>query len=191
MVKKLPGERFIELDYESSLRFRYAVSNLGRLVSFTNKIEDGNELKCGRVKGYRVHGYRVIEKKKVKYVHNRIGRMVAKHFLKPKSSEHIYVIHLDHDKTNDHYKNLKWVTETECRKHQSQSPGTLAALKQLHLNNKKRLYKLSEAKVRAIKKRLANTKKAVKLKDLALEFGVSDMQIYRIKSGENWSHITV
>jgi Mor family transcriptional regulator len=30
-----------------------------------------------------------------------------------------------------------------------------------------------------------------KIKVLAKQYGVSEMQIYRIKSGENWSHITV
>jgi len=42
-----------------------------------------------------------------------------------------------------------------------------------------------------IKKLLANPKQTTRLKMIAKQFGVSEMQIRRIKSGENWGYIKV
>jgi uncharacterized protein YjcR len=42
-----------------------------------------------------------------------------------------------------------------------------------------------------IKKLLAKPNRTTRLKMIAKQFGVSEMQISRIKSGENWSHIKV
>jgi hypothetical protein len=38
-------------------------------------------------------------------------------------------------------------------------------------------------------KRALSAKKQPTLKALAKQFKVSDMQIHRIKTGENWSHV--
>ena len=43
--------------------------------------------------------------------------------------------------------------------------------------------------VRSIKKMLDDTKRKVTIKKLAEKFGVSEMTMYRIKSGENWARI--
>jgi uncharacterized protein YjcR len=40
-----------------------------------------------------------------------------------------------------------------------------------------------------IKRKLLNGK--TRLKMIAKQFGVSDMQIHRIKTGENWSHVKI
>jgi hypothetical protein len=50
--------------------------------------------------------------------------------------------------------------------------------------------KLNATKVRQIKRSL-NSKKQPTLKALAKQFKVSDMQIHRIKTGENWSHVKI
>ena len=42
-----------------------------------------------------------------------------------------------------------------------------------------------------IKKLLANPNQRTRLKMIAKQFGVSEMQISRIKSGENWNHIKI
>jgi uncharacterized protein YjcR len=42
-----------------------------------------------------------------------------------------------------------------------------------------------------IKKLLAKPEQKTRLKMIAKQFGVSEMQIRRIKSGENWGHINV
>ena len=56
-------------------------------------------------------------------------------------------------------------------------PGSLAGL----------LTNLEENDVLFIKSKLG--KKGVTMKKLAHQFGVSEMQIHRIKTGENWSHV--
>jgi hypothetical protein len=51
--------------------------------------------------------------------------------------------------------------------------------------------KLTSDKVKKIKLALFKSKKQPTLKALAKLFKVSDMQIHRIKTGENWSHVKV
>ena len=51
--------------------------------------------------------------------------------------------------------------------------------------------KLTADKVKQIKVALFKSKKQPTLKALAKKFRVSDMQIHRIKTGENWSHVKV
>jgi len=46
-------------------------------------------------------------------------------------------------------------------------------------------------KVMLIKKILAKPDRKTRLKMIAKQFGVSEMQISRIKSGENWGHIKI
>jgi methylphosphotriester-DNA--protein-cysteine methyltransferase len=51
--------------------------------------------------------------------------------------------------------------------------------------------KLTVDKVKQIKVALFKSKKQPTLKALAKRFRVSDMQIHRIKIGENWAHVKV
>ena len=51
--------------------------------------------------------------------------------------------------------------------------------------------KLTVTKVMRIKKMLQNPNRKTRIKMIAKQFGVSEMQIFRIKSGENWGHIVV
>ena len=57
------------------------------------------------------------------------------------------------------------------------------------IKNKKTSYKLTEGKVKIIKRQLKN--KRTRITMIAKRFGVSDMQIHRIKSGENWGHVKI
>jgi len=41
------------------------------------------------------------------------------------------------------------------------------------------------------KRKLLDPKRKTRMKIMAKQFGVSEMQLYRIKSGENWGHITI
>jgi DNA-binding Xre family transcriptional regulator len=49
--------------------------------------------------------------------------------------------------------------------------------------------KLTVAQVRSIKKTLSSASRQLTIKKLADKYGVSEMTMYRIKSGENWSRI--
>ena len=110
---------------------------------------------------------------------------MASHFLEKESDNQIYVVHLDYDKENNALENLKWATKREKELHQFSNPNWESIVKKRSRN----IGKLSEGKVRIIKRQLKN--KRTRITMIAKRFGVSDMQIHRIKSGENWSHVKI
>lgn len=120
-----------------------------------------------------------------------IHKAVAKLFLPQPQENEKFVIHKDWDKTNNLPENLKWATQEEVSKHQFSNPKIeLKKFKdQLQGIKKKpntKMGKLTENEVLLIKRKI---KKGDTLKTIAKRFGVSDMQIYRIKTGENWGHL--
>lgn len=117
-------------------------------------------------------------------------KAVAEMFLeKPKDESLQYVIHKDFDKTNNEVENLAWASKEDLDERFKKHPKMI-----LREFNKQfmehtpqvKSSKLNEMEVLRIKKRL---KKGDSLNKLAKQFGVSDMQIHRIKTGENWSHV--
>lgn len=191
MIKLLQGEKFKELDLEGNLSLRYAISNLGRLVSFSESIKkDARLLEGGVIKGYRVMRYKIKKGNEVLYKQKLFFRMVAEAFLKPKTDAHQHVIHLDFNRSNDTASNLKWVTWEEMQKHHAKSPARMAQLKKLQeMNRQNPRRKLTIAQVKAIKKELQNPKRKLTIRAMAEKYGISEMQLYRIKAGENWGHI--
>jgi DNA invertase Pin-like site-specific DNA recombinase len=73
---------------------------------------------------------------------------------------------------------LKWATLQERAIHHRSNP-----------NYAKANAKLTEKQVLTIKQKLSLGKTT--LKQIALKFGVSDMQVHRIKTGENWGRIKI
>jgi predicted DNA binding protein len=63
--------------------------------------------------------------------------------------------------------------------------------KLVELNKKRDGAKLTESKVRLLKKKIFDPNRKTRLKMLAKQFGISEMQLYRIKSGENWGHVKI
>jgi hypothetical protein len=178
-VKSLAGERWRELELKKGITTkRYAVSSKGRIVSFKTKIEDGFILKPRLTQGYPSVTIGREANRQNYYLH----RLVAQHFTKKPSPKHSFVIHLDHKKENNHAENLKWV------KHEDQISHALNDPNVLQRQNPNAGPKLTAGKVKLIKRALMS-KKQPTLKALAKQFRVSDMQIHRIKTGENWSHI--
>jgi hypothetical protein len=94
------------------------------------------------------------------------------------------VIHIDYDKNNNHVENLKWASKREKELHQFSNPTWDDIVK----NKRKGNAKLTEGKVKIIKRQLRN--KRTRITMIAKRFGVSDMQIHRIKSGENWGDVS-
>jgi hypothetical protein len=171
------------------LKKKYAITNTGRLISFSRTIEDGSELSLNiHPQGYRIWRFRVNGES----THYLIHRLVAENFIKKPSKLHDYVIHLDHSKTNNNIKNLKWVTYEEQRAHSAQSEASKANA--LRLSQWSRITgkgkKLTEANVRKIKEKLQASGK-VNMKKIADDFGITPMQLYRIKNGENWDWVKV
>jgi DNA invertase Pin-like site-specific DNA recombinase len=71
--------------------------------------------------------------------------------------------------------------------HQQKSPSKIA-YKKVQASRTVGL-KLSAAQVLKIKETIANPKRKLTYKQLAEKYGVSEMTLYRIKSGENWGKV--
>ena len=120
-----------------------------------------------------------------------LSREVAKAFLKKPSQKHKFIIHVDHDYLNDHVGNLKWATLKDHHTHTAQSPKSVLAREKRAITNSTHAKVLTEKNVIALKRMIWDPKRKLSHKSLAEKFGVSEMQIYRIKSGEFWYHIKV
>ena len=107
----------------------------------------------------------------------------------PKSNAHKFIIHTDFDKENNAVTNLSWATQEDLDERLKKHPKMILRefTKQFEDQIPQvKASKLTEMEVLHIKKRL---KKGDSLKRLAKQFRVSDMQIHRIKTGENWGHV--
>jgi hypothetical protein len=186
MIKKLAGEAWKPLTFSGwkQLRNRYAVSSLGRIASYRNDIlEDGKLLSGSLTTGYRTLNLHRPDDKGTLYIH----REMAKLFLGKPSNQFRYVIHKNHNKLDNNVRNLRWATLEQMIKHQQESPAK-KAYKEKQANRTEGL-KLSSAQVKKIKSILTNKKRNITIKKLAHQYGVSEMTMYRIKSGENWARI--
>jgi len=196
MLRLYSEEVFKEITIEYNLQLRYAISNYGRLVSFTEEINEGRIINGSKQDGYRIWRYLTRDKKnRKKYKHKFYYRLVAEYFIPKTSDDQIYVLHLDRNRANDHISNLKWATKEEMIAHNKKSPFVIEARKkQLADIHEKRLHKgnkLTSTEVMLIKKILLNPNRKTRLKILAKRFGVSEMALHRIRTGENWGHITI
>jgi hypothetical protein len=97
------------------------------------------------------------------------------------------VIHLNHNKLDNSAKNLKWATPEEMIDHQQKSPAKVA-YKKVQATRTVGL-KLTLSEVKNIKKTLTSKNRQLTIKKLADKYGVSEMTMYRIKSGENWARV--
>ena len=186
MIKKIAGEVWKQIQFSGhkQLRKKYAVSNLGRAASYSEDVlADGKLLNGSVTSGYRTLNLHVENGSGTIYLH----REVAKNFCTKKNPKQKFVIHSNHKKTDNHYKNLKWASLTEASEHQQGSPEKIA-YKERQASRTKGL-KLSAAQVKSIKSTIANPKRKLTYKQLAEKYAVSEMTVYRIKSGENWSQI--
>jgi len=191
-VRIYPGEEFREIKVDYSLKLRYAISNHGRMVSFTDEIKNGRLLKGTKSDGYKVFRFKIYRDKKMLNSHLFISRLVAQYFIPRTSDDQVHVLHLDYSRSNDHVSNLKWATEAEKLDHIRKSPYVVQAYKQrIKQETARNGHKLTVTRVLYIKKLLANPKQKTRLKMIAKQFGVSEMQIRRIKSGENWGYLKI
>lgn len=170
---------------------RYDVSNYGRLRSFQSTPQhrrglqpapaEGTLIKGSVIQGYRSLNIRTEGKTLNRYVH----KMVAEYFVVRDKPDQTFVIHLDHDKQNNYYQNLRWVTKEEMIDHNRDNPN----VKNRTATRDTRNYKLTETKVKIIKKLLRNDKNRLKM--IAKQFGITHTQLNRIRSGENWRHVSI
>lgn len=121
--------------------------------------------------------------------HFLVHRAVAELFVEKQENAEI-VIHKDFNKKNNHYSNLSWETKENSFARYGQNPVfkiNKMKAELLGIKGKKRGFsKLDEKDVLLIKEKL---RKGKTLRSIAQRFKVSDMQIHRIKSGENWAEV--
>lgn len=160
---------------------RYAISDQGNICSFREFIGDGRRLKGALVNGYPALKLKIKGKDFQHYVH----KLVALHFVKKQGRGREYVIHLDFNKLNNSANNLRWATRSEMMAHQQDSP----LVRSYREKTKKIGSKLTAGQVSIIKRKIFSLHRRQRLKDIAAQFGISEMQLYRIKSGENWGHV--
>jgi len=186
MIKKTPGETWKPLQFSGwkQLRKKYAVSNLGKIASYIDDIHtDGQILSGSLTTGYRSLNLHRPNNKGTLYIHREIARL----FCKKSSPKHQFVIHLNYNKTDNKASNLKWATLSEVSRHQQKSPAKIA-YKKIQANRSSGL-KLNVNQVSAIKKTIADPRRRLTYKQLAEKYHVSEMTLYRIKSGENWARV--
>ncbi len=158
---------------------KYEVSSFGRLRSLQSS-EKGTLIKGSIIQGYRSLNVRLPKSKSFnRYIH----KLIAEQFAEKPSDEHRFVIHLDYDKLNNHHENLKWVTKDEMVEHNRENP----AVKNKFIPKRTKNYKLTEPKVKLIKKMLQNENNRLKM--IAKQFGITHTQLNRIRTGENWGYV--
>jgi len=179
MSHTLNFERWKEIDFGINLpHIKYEVSNMGRIKSYAICKETGKILKGGIVNGYRSISVKFGDDMiRQFYVH----RIVAETFMAKDHKDQHYVIHLDFNKDNNTVFNLKWATEEEVVEHNNKNPEVLL--------KRTTGYKLTESDVRVIKRLLKSHK--TRLSMIARRFGITHTQLNRIRSGENWGHVTI
>ncbi len=75
--------------------------------------------------------------------------------------------------------------------HQQKNPVVLEAREKQKGRKTVKGHKLTATQVIRLKKKILDPNRKTRLKLIAKQFGISEMQLYRIKSGENWGHIKV
>ncbi len=182
MIRSYYNEKWKDVTFDEKINKSeiYKISNYGRILNCKGEEEV-------LVKDYYINGYQTLplkQKVKRKYTSRYVHKLVAQHFLE-KGKDDKYVIHLDYDKLNNKVENLKWATKEEKERHQFSNPE--------HKNRKnpgRRYSKLTETQVKFIKRKINDPNRRTRMKMIAKQFGISEMQLYRIKSGENWGSVT-
>jgi len=192
MIKLYRGEEFRQIKIDYPLKFKYAVSNQGRIISYTEDFLDGTELKGGMVEGFRVFSYIMMVNGVRKSKSLLIYKLVAELFIPNDNPERTMVLHLDYNKTNDVVENLRWATRKEQVEFQCKNPAVIAGkLKTIEFNKKADGRKLTSTQVIRIKKMLERKDNKTRLVMIAKQFNITTQQLYRIRTGENWGHIKI
>lgn len=180
-IKNLRSEVWKRVRFrKATKRFHYEVSSSGRIKSINKVTKDENLLKGSRGnRGFISLNIRLSDNSNARVF---IHRYVAKNFLDKPKKDQTYVLHKDFDKSNNKKSNLKYATEEQWKKHLAKNPNR-ATRKRSEKN-----YKLNEKKVIQIKKLLAKGKTK---RSIALKYNVTETQIRRIETGENWGHVTI
>ncbi len=160
----------------------YYVSNYGRVVSKGKEKGDENLMNLSLNKRNGFYYVAVVD-----HTGKKRGRLiqtlVAEHFPIRKPSEDAeFLTHKDGNRANNQLYNLKYITREELMNRTFRDESK-------RVKGKRSYTKLSLSDVKRIKLQLkrGNIRKA----KLARMFGVSETQIRRIETGENWGSVEV
>jgi hypothetical protein len=189
MIESYWNEEWKEIPFEKgALRKRYSVSNYGRVISYcATNMEDAVFVKGGTLKGYKTLPVRPFGKSRTLYVH----KLIAEQFIQKNGDDQKFVIHLDYNKCNNFVENLCWANKKEMFEHQQKNPTVLEGRKRMKARRQCEGPKLTDTKVMLLKKRIADPRRKTRLKIIARQFGISEIQLHRIKRGENWGHVDI
>lgn len=158
---------------------RYEISNYGRVKSYCYDKHNGKILKPGSTKGFYTVTFKSNGKKKTFLVH----KLVAQIFIPKDNEDQVIAIHLDWNKKNNYFKNLKWVTKNEAY------DRIMPRLQEINKIKNKGIIRNSKLKPKDVELLKSMLDRGVKQNVIAKLFSISEMQVTRIKRGENWSKI--
>lgn len=158
------------------------ISNFGRAIRY--KYNPDGEL----AEPYILGGYENLSvmKRNGKTAMVYIHRAVAELFLE-NIGQKKFVVHKDYDKRNNHLNNLAFVDRPGLSAHHKKNPAVIKS--KLRTQEIPKYAKLNAGKVKMIKRKIFDPNRKTRMRLIAKQFGISEMQLYRIKSGENWGHI--
>ena len=179
MIRNYWNEQWKEVVFDEKIaeHEKFKISSHGRILNCKWNQENLTQ-------GSTINGYQTIplKQKTGKSTSRYLHKLLAAPFLENPDNQP-YVIHLDYDKMNNKIENLQWATKREKELHQFKNPVYIAS-------RPERAYsKLTETKVKLIKRKLQDPNRRTRLKMIAKQFGISEMQLYRIKTGENWGSV--
>jgi hypothetical protein len=161
----------------------YQISNFGRIRSWVQKGSRIIRLQKPYImktplngNGYPHTTILFSQLNKLKTI--RIHKLVAYYFV-PNPNNYKVVMHIDDNKLNAHYKNLKWGTSVQNNQDAFRN-GLIIPAKGVNRNKSQ----LTEQNVRSIFK----SKKTCR--ELAIKYKVNHTCISDIRSGRSWNHIT-
>lgn len=157
----------------------YYISSYGRVKSFRVNKKTGKILRLSQVNGFAVITMKINDKPTTQLVH----KLVAGAFVPKPSPDCTHVIHMDWNIKNNHYTNLQWVTRKENYER------ILPKLHEINRLNPSRAVTHAKLKLEDVKVLKSMLQRGIKQSIIAKAFCISEMQVTRIKRGENWGNV--
>ena len=172
-LKKIEDEEWRYVPDSNNL---YMVSNYGRVKSFRYNMEEGLILRPCKMGNFLALKISVNKKMVNWYIH----KLVATVFIPKESERFTHVIHKDLNYKNNQVNNLEWATKDKVFEN-VRTRNRLSGKRRKPVNTK-----LKEKDVALLKSMLS---RGVSQVEVAKLFAISEMQVTRIKRGENWGYV--
>ena len=175
-LRKIEDEIWKEIPFADK---RYETSNYGRVRSYCYDKVNGKILRPGSTKGFHTVTFKTNGKKKTFLVH----KLVAIIFVEKENENQVIVTHIDWNKRNNYYKNLRWVTKEAAYER------IMPRLQEINKIKNKGIIRNSKLKAEDVQVLKGMLEKGIKQNVVAKLFSISEMQVTRIKRGENWGQL--